>query len=166
MKASIALRPWSLSDAPRFAVLMNSPQVLRYLTGSLPNPYCLSDAEAFLTRVVEQGQPERAILLNDLVVGGIGVRPHPETKDCMLGYWLGRSYHGRGIATQAVRRFLELLPDLIPGAISVTAYVYEPNVASIRVLQKCGFTCIGEQPDPPRAGDGNEYLGLQFRRSL
>ena len=102
MKASIALRPWSLSDAPRVAELMNSPQVLRYLTGSLPNPYCLSDAEAFLTRVVEQGQPERAILLNDLVVGCIGARPHPETKDCMLGYWLGRSYHGRGIATQAV----------------------------------------------------------------
>ena len=162
----ISLRPWSLTDAPRVAELMNSPVVLRYLTCRLPNPYTLADAEAFLTKVVEQVQPQRAILFDCKVVGCVGVRPDFETQDCMLGYWPGASWHGRGIATQAVEQFLELLPELVPGTKTVTAYVYEPNIASIRVLQKCGFSHQGTQPAPPQAGDGNNYPGLCFRTAL
>lgn len=162
----ISLRPWSLTDAPRVAELMNSPQVLRYLTCMLPNPYTLADAKDFLTRVVEQNQPQRAILFDGKVVGCVGVRPDFETQDCMLGYWLGAPWHGRGIATQAVEQFLELLPELVPGTKTVTAYVYEPNIASIRVLQKCGFFHQGTQPAPPQAGDGNNYPGLCFRKAL
>lgn len=162
----ICLRPWSLTDAPRVAELMNSPQVLRYLTCMLPNPYTLADAKDFLTRVVEQNQPQRAILFDGKVVGCVGVRPDFETQDCMLGYWLGAPWHGRGIATLAVRQFLELLPELVPGTKTVTAYVYEPNIASIRVLQKCGFSHQGTQTAPPPAGDGNNYPGLCFRKEL
>lgn len=166
MLATITLRPWRLSDAARVAELMNSPQLLRYLTCNLPNPYRLADAEAFLTRVAEQRQPEMAILLDGQVVGCVGARPCPETNDCLLGYWVGVPYHGRGIATQAVRQFLELLPELVPGTKTLTAGVYEPNIASIRVLQKCGFTYHGNQPAPPRAGDGQNYRGLLFRKQL
>ena len=162
----ISLRPWSLTDAPRVAELMNSPDVLRYLTCRLPNPYTLADAEAFLTKVVEQVQPQRAILFDGKVVGCVGVRPDFETQDCMLGYWLGTPWQGLGIATQAVLQFLKLLPELVPGTKTVTAYVYEPNIASIRVLQKCGFTYHGNQPTPPLAGDGHDYRGLLYRKSL
>ena len=51
-----------------------------------------------------------------------------------VGYWLGREFWGRGIASRALK--------LILTEISVRplyARVATSNVASVRVLQKCGF---------------------------
>jgi RimJ/RimL family protein N-acetyltransferase len=54
-------------------------------------------------------------------------------------YWIGREDWGRGIATRAVREFLQLeaTRPLYAGAAS-------DNAASIRVLTKCGFVIVGK----------------------
>ncbi len=59
-----------------------------------------------------------------------------------VGYWLGREFWGRGIATQALAAFLshEQRRPLF-------AHVARHNVASRRVLEKCGFMLIAEEPD-------------------
>jgi RimJ/RimL family protein N-acetyltransferase len=74
----------------------------------------------------------RTILYHGRVAGYI-------TKFRMFGqpsvaYWLGRSYWGRGIATRALQSFLheETLRPLY-------ARVAADNLASARVLAKCGF---------------------------
>lgn len=51
-----------------------------------------------------------------------------------VGYWLGRDYWGRGVATSALRQFLGQLTSR-----PLFAYVAAHNVASQRVLEKCGF---------------------------
>jgi RimJ/RimL family protein N-acetyltransferase len=51
-----------------------------------------------------------------------------------VGYWLGRSYWGRGIATRALALFLPLVP-----ARPLYAHVASHNTGSMRVLVKCGF---------------------------
>ena len=56
-----------------------------------------------------------------------------------VGYWIGREFWGRGLATQALAEVLDVV-DVRP----VYAYVVEGNVASIRVLEKCGFVKVGE----------------------
>lgn len=56
-----------------------------------------------------------------------------------VGYWIGREFWGRGIATAALAAFLEVVP-LRP----LIAHVAKHNVASQRVLQKCGFALCGE----------------------
>lgn len=56
-----------------------------------------------------------------------------------IGYWIGRKYWGKGIATQAVREFLELYKDR-----PLQARVAFDNLASIKILEKCGFSKIGE----------------------
>jgi RimJ/RimL family protein N-acetyltransferase len=56
-----------------------------------------------------------------------------------VSYWLGRSFWGRGIATRALRDFLDLV-EVRP----LFARVVKDNVASCRVLEKCGFTVAGE----------------------
>jgi RimJ/RimL family protein N-acetyltransferase len=56
-----------------------------------------------------------------------------------VGYWIGRTYWGRGIATRGLSRFLGLLPVR-----PLSAHVAKHNAASIRVLEKCGFARVGE----------------------
>ena len=56
-----------------------------------------------------------------------------------VGYWLGREFWGRGIATEALRQFIALLPER-----ALHARAAKDNHASLRVLEKCGFEIVGE----------------------
>jgi RimJ/RimL family protein N-acetyltransferase len=56
-----------------------------------------------------------------------------------VGYRLGREYWGKGIATKALAQFLTKVSER-----PLHAHVAKRNVASIRVLEKCGFAVIGE----------------------
>jgi RimJ/RimL family protein N-acetyltransferase len=51
-----------------------------------------------------------------------------------VGYWIDRAFWGRGVATEALSAFLRLEQTR-----PLHAGVAKHNVASIRVLQKCGF---------------------------
>ena len=55
-----------------------------------------------------------------------------------VGYWLGREFWGRGIATAALQLFLEQVKTR-----PLYAHVARHNRASRRVLEKCGFRVIG-----------------------
>jgi RimJ/RimL family protein N-acetyltransferase len=57
----------------------------------------------------------------------------------LVGYWIGKSYWGRGIATRALAEFLRHVE-----ARPLYAHVAKQNHGSIRVLEKCGFTIYGE----------------------
>jgi RimJ/RimL family protein N-acetyltransferase len=70
-----------------------------------------------------------------------------------VGYWIGRAFWGRGLATEALAEVLEIV-DARP----LYAEVVTTNVASIRVLEKCGFTQVGAH-----VGDGGiEELVLEL----
>jgi RimJ/RimL family protein N-acetyltransferase len=72
----------------------------------------------------------------------------------LVGYWIGREFWGRGLATQALAELLDVV-DARP----LHAYVAKSNVASIRVLEKCGFVKVGEHA----GDDGIEELLLELR---
>jgi len=56
-----------------------------------------------------------------------------------VGYWLGKEYWGKGIATKALEEFLDIVePRPLYGRVA------KHNGASKRVLEKCGFNVIGE----------------------
>jgi RimJ/RimL family protein N-acetyltransferase len=59
-----------------------------------------------------------------------------------IGYWIGRSHWGKGIATAAVAEFVALVTER-----PLYAWVAEHNVGSIRVLEKCGLRPAAEQPE-------------------
>jgi RimJ/RimL family protein N-acetyltransferase len=65
--------------------------------------------------------------------------------DRMIGYWIGRDYWGRGIATEAVRLLISDVETTRPLHAEVVAH----NKGSRRVLEKCRFTLA---PEP--ASDG------------
>ncbi|MFK7792947.1 MAG: GNAT family N-acetyltransferase [Devosiaceae bacterium] len=138
----VLLRPYALADCDALARLLNDPDVTE-MTSSVPYPYARSDAEAFLSDVRnETGRKvSRAITVDGALVGGIGLDVRPGGGE-ELGYWVGKPYWGRGIASAAVAAFLVLLDDLgLSG--SIHAQTVASNTASQRVLTKNGFTYQG-----------------------
>jgi RimJ/RimL family protein N-acetyltransferase len=77
----------------------------------------------------------RVILVDGEVAGNIVSWPQEEMR--LLGYWLGRDFWGRGVATEALGDFLGLLKQR-----PLYALVSEHNLASQRVLEKCGFSAF------------------------
>jgi RimJ/RimL family protein N-acetyltransferase len=80
----------------------------------------------------------RAIVEDAQVVGNIGTWVADGERS--VGYWIGRPYWGRGYATRAVADLVAEVPER-----PFHARVAEHNVASIRVLAKCGFSIVGEE---------------------
>jgi RimJ/RimL family protein N-acetyltransferase len=70
-----------------------------------------------------------------------------------VGYWIGREFWGRGVATRAISAFLQEVEER-----PIYAGVAETNVASIRVLEKCGFTAM-ETSDGEHVGEVLLRLG-------
>jgi RimJ/RimL family protein N-acetyltransferase len=56
-----------------------------------------------------------------------------------VGYWLGKEFWGKGIATRALAEFLHYIETR-----PLYAHVAKHNIASRRVLEKCGFKVSGE----------------------
>lgn len=61
----------------------------------------------------------------------------------LVGYWVGREFWGKGLATRALLDFLTQIDER-----PLYAYVAKTNGASIRVLEKSGFVRSGERAAP------------------
>ncbi len=73
------------------------------------------------------------------VVGSIARYTDQEFARPEVTYWIGKEYWGKGLATKALSRFLVLFVTERP----IYARVAHDNIASIRVLEKCGFKKMG-----------------------
>jgi RimJ/RimL family protein N-acetyltransferase len=77
----------------------------------------------------------RTIVSGDDVAGNIGCWTRDEKR--FVGYWLGREFWGRGLATKALAELVAELDRPLYAEVATT------NIGSIRVLEKCGFTVVG-----------------------
>src|ERR687895_719477 len=77
----------------------------------------------------------RVVVVDGEVAGTIGSWGEPGERE--VTYWIGRSYWGKGIATDALNAFLA-----VEQSRPLRARVASDNVASRRVLEKCGFGVI------------------------
>jgi RimJ/RimL family protein N-acetyltransferase len=80
----------------------------------------------------------RAIVVDGDVAGTIGSWGAADERE--VTYWIGRSYWGKGIATCALNAFLTVDPSR-----PLHARVAYDNVASHRVLEKCGFRVVASE---------------------
>jgi RimJ/RimL family protein N-acetyltransferase len=74
-----------------------------------------------------------------------------------VGYWIAKEFWGKGIATQALKKFLD-----IEKTRPLFGHVAKHNIASRRVLEKCGFTVIGEDKYMNPAGEQVEEFILKL----
>jgi RimJ/RimL family protein N-acetyltransferase len=56
-----------------------------------------------------------------------------------VGYWIGKEYWGKGVATKALAAFLDHVKTR-----PLYAHVAKHNIGSRRILEKCGFTVVGK----------------------
>ena len=141
----LMLRPPSLSDAVYVAELANDPEVAR-MTARVRYPYRLADAEAYLGAMQSADpQTDRPLLIEHRRFGPIGMTGFHRAEDrhAELGYWLGRTFRGRGFATEAVRAALDWARGEW-GRRAVLSSHFADNPASGRVLEKAGFLYTGE----------------------
>ena len=154
------LRPPATADAPRLAALANDYDVVA-MTGSMPFPFTLADAEAFVAHAQGCDPAEEAVFVVDLPgegpIGVIGLDPDGVLA-AEVGYWLGRPYWGRGYATEAVRAVLGWAARGPWGRRCVTARHIFDNPASAAVLSKAGFLYTGRVEVRPCRARGEDVL--------
>jgi len=135
------LRPWRVGDESSLVANANNRRVWRNLS-RLPHPYTHADADEWISRAAVQAPPtDFAIEVDGAAVGGIGIEIGRDVfyRAAEVGYWLGEPWWGRGIATEALRAVTEyafVTFDLC----RLHAGVFEWNPASMRVLEKAGYT--------------------------
>jgi RimJ/RimL family protein N-acetyltransferase len=135
MTSDVHLRDVIEGDLPIFFEQQLDPDATRM--AAFPS----RDREAFMahwTKILhDETNAIKTILFDEQVAGNVVSWQQGDERD--VGYWLGKAYWGKGIATRALAEFLSCV-TMRP----LSAHVAKHNVASIRVLEKCGFTIVGE----------------------
>jgi ribosomal-protein-alanine N-acetyltransferase len=139
------LRRWRTSDAASVVRYANNLNVARHLRDRFPHPYTRKDAHTFLRAASsETPQTNFAIEVGSEAVGGLGYVPGTDVErySAEVGYWLGEACWGRGIMTEGLVLFTRhAFAEL--GLLRLFALPLADNVASIRVLEKAGYSAEG-----------------------
>jgi ribosomal-protein-alanine N-acetyltransferase len=135
----LLIRPFRLSDAEDVFEWRSDPEVNRFM----PYP-CDGSIEELRERIGEwiADNDKFAIELreNRKVIGDISLEWSEKDKSHEIGYNINRSFWNKGFATEAVRGVIDWARREL-GVRDFTAFYAKENVASGRVLEKCGFVC-------------------------
>lgn len=143
---NIELRPWQMQNAPALQQLCANAD-RTYLSDAMPNPYTLEDAKQWIELCQQRDGTQgifRGLWMNDTLIANLSVLLYGDVrrKDGELGYLLDRRYWSKGIMTNAVGRLCTLAYQTLD-IVRISALIYEPNIASRRVVEKNGFVLEG-----------------------
>ena len=155
-RPKVVLRDVVESDLPIFFEHQRDPESVQM--AAFPS----RDHDAFTTHWAKvRGEPSniiRTIVCDGQVAGNIGswVGEHHR----LVGYWVGREFWGRGVATAALAAFLAEFKER-----PLHAFVAQHNLGSIRVLEKCEFVPSPEHDSSSAGEDGiHEVLYMLSRQ--
>lgn len=148
----VLLRPWREEDLPAIAEAADDAAIARW--NHLPQPYDLAAvrrwyesipaglaAGSTLRMLIADARDERRVL-GAIAVFGL------EAGSAEVGYWLAAHARGRGVASSPLR-LLTLWAFERLGLRRLTARPDAGNVASRRLLERCGFVREGEEDGAP-----------------
>jgi RimJ/RimL family protein N-acetyltransferase len=134
----LTLRAVTDDDLPIFFEQQLDPQAnwMAAFTSKDPN-----DRAAFFAKWSRIRADENTLIRTIIYEGQVAgsVLSYVSEGEPEVSYWLGREFWGKGIATQALAAFLQ-----IQTARPIYARVARDNLASLRVLRRCGFEITGE----------------------
>lgn len=147
----VRLRSVISEDLPIFYAHQNDPDAAQM--AAFPS----RNLDAFLAHwnkiLADERLIKQTILYDHQVAGNIVSYEQDGRQE--VGYWIGKEFWGLGIATQALAILIVNL-----SARPLYAHVARHNIASRRVLEKCGFELIGRDSWTPAAGGApvEEYI--------
>ncbi|MEW6051723.1 MAG: GNAT family N-acetyltransferase [Candidatus Zixiibacteriota bacterium] len=145
--SSIVLRKLQKADAENLRVLLKDGTISRFTF--VPHPYYRRHAEVFIRQTQTWARLRRGyhfgIELNETrrIIGVVAIfRIDTIHRSAELGCWLGQPYWRQGLMTEAMKTvirfgFRELHLERI------YAHVFVENVASQRMVERCGLQCEG-----------------------
>jgi ribosomal-protein-alanine N-acetyltransferase len=141
----VLLRSWQAADLDTLVAQADNINVWNQLRNYFPHPYTPEDGEAWIAQ--QQGivpAVNLAIEADGFLAGGIGIIRNTDVYyySAEIGYWLGETFWGKGIATEAVRQMVDYAFFYFD-ITRLYAEVFEYNKASMRVLEKNGFYLEG-----------------------
>jgi len=145
INGDIRLRKFTEKDCTRMVDLANNENISLNLRDGFPHPYTLKNAKDFIEKCLSHHPPGIfAIEYKDEYVGNIGLLKGNDVyrKSAEVGYFVGEDYWNKGIATVALNLACDYGFTHLD-VIRIHAGVYEHNLASQRVLEKCGFVKEG-----------------------
>ena len=153
MRSEVRLRDVVAEDLPVFFEQQIDPEAVRM--AAFPS----RERAAFDAHWADKVLGDETVVKKTIVFGGevAGyVVCFEQSGRPLVGYWIGRRYWGRGVATRALSEFLRG-----QGTRPLYAYEARHKAGSIRVLEKSGFRISGEG----RASDASvgEIEELTFR---
>ncbi len=133
----ITLRPTTVADLSYLFVFQLDPEAQHLAAFTPKDP---ADKTAYLEKYTnilhDPTTNNQTILVNNVIAGSVAkfvMDGHAE-----ITYWLDKQFWGQGIATQALKKFLEEeLTRPIYGRVAFD------NFGSQKVLERCGFTKVG-----------------------
>lgn len=139
------LRTWQQGDESSLAEYANNINVWNNVRDFFPHPYTENDGKAYIEMNATLPYVQNlAIVVDGKAVGGLGIVPQQDVErfNAEIGYWIGEPYWNRGIVTEAVKTAINYFFSATD-FIRLFASIYEYNVPSMRVLEKCGFRKVG-----------------------
>lgn len=135
---AVALREVASADLASFYAHQQDPEAAQM--AGFPSRDWVAFSAHWARVLADGANITRTVLAGGQVAGNIAC--FPQDGEHLVGYWLGREFWGRGIATAALRAFLASLSRR-----PLSAYVARHNLASRRVLEKCGFVLEREDEE-------------------
>ncbi len=163
----LVLRPVTLADAPDVQRLVGDWAVARTLA-RVPHPYTDGMAEEWIESLAGGFASGTAFVFaleprsDGAFIGVVGIERSADGV-YVLGYWLGRSYWGRGYMTEAAVRAGRYAFD--DGSVDrINASAQPENAASIAILRRLGMADEGRTVmDFPARGERREVIRFSLR---
>lgn len=138
LTCDVLLRDVTEGDLPVFFEQQLDPEANRMAAFTAEDP---ADREAFTAHwtmiLGDETITKKTILFDGHVAGH--VLSFEQFGKPEVSYWIGKRYWGKGLATRALSRFLGHVKTR-----PLYARAAKDNIASIRVLERCGFEISGE----------------------
>lgn len=159
-QADVLLRDVTEGDLPIFFEQQRDPAANQMAAFTAEDP---SDRAAFMAKwakiLGDDSITKRTILFDGQVAGSVSTFVAPWSGELEVTYWIGREFWGKGIATRALAALLSEVKTR-----PLYARAAKDNVASRRVLEKCGFVIAGYERGFANArGEEVEEVVLELR---
>ncbi len=144
---TIELKEWTIEDKESLMEISNAVD-RTYLSNRLPYPYTEENAVWWITNIVQEKEGKsgifRSISVDGKIVGNISVEKKEDIfeKDGEIGFMLAPEGESKGIMTEAVSQLCKIAFEELELE-RITGRVFAPNIASQKVLEKCGFQLEG-----------------------